>query len=100
MSVDTNRSRDVDPTTRPESPDPTTTEHTAADPAESDGTRSDGPGSDGQHGAAPRGGMFAALANRNYRVYVSGSPLIISHLRAAVKKAGGGRITTDAFLGY
>jgi ferredoxin-NADP reductase/Na+-translocating ferredoxin:NAD+ oxidoreductase RnfD subunit len=34
------------------------------------------------------------------RVYVSGSPLIISHLRAAVRKAGGGRVTTDAFLGY
>ncbi|MHA7262646.1 FAD-dependent oxidoreductase [Arthrobacter sp. TMN-37] len=34
------------------------------------------------------------------RVYVSGSPLIISHLRAEVKKAGGGRVTTDAFFGY
>ena len=55
-------------TGRPASPDPTTAEHTAADPAEPGRTST---------GAAPEeashGGMFAALANRNYRVYVSGS---------------------------
>ena len=43
-------------------------------------------------------GEIPDLASR--RVYVSGSPLIISHLRAEIRKAGGGRVTTDAFLGY
>lgn len=66
MSVGTNRSAGVDGAARPESPDPTTTEHTAADPAESDGRRPSAP-------PAARGGMFAALSNRNYRIYVSGS---------------------------
>ncbi|CAA9296675.1 MAG: Uncharacterized MFS-type transporter [uncultured Friedmanniella sp.] len=66
MSVDTNRPADVDGPARAESPDPTTTEHTAADPAESDGRSAPEP-------PPARGGMFAALANRNYRIYVSGS---------------------------
>ncbi|SDR85305.1 Predicted arabinose efflux permease, MFS family [Friedmanniella luteola] len=69
MSVETTRSANPDATTRPESPDPTTTEHTAADPAEPDGSRS----SDDRPGTPANAGMFAALANRNYRVYVSGS---------------------------
>jgi MFS family permease len=63
VSVETDRTGGAEGTRQPDSPDPTSTEHTAADPAESDGRGSQ----------PPRGGMFAALANRNYRIYVSGS---------------------------
>ncbi|MBG6184552.1 ferredoxin-NADP reductase [Arthrobacter sp. CAN_A214] len=37
---------------------------------------------------------------RDRRAYVSGSPRIIAHLRAALKQAGTKRVATDAFLGY
>ena len=42
-------------------------------PAGTQATDTDGGGSDGGASKPARGGMFTALANRNYRIYVSGS---------------------------